>query len=70
MLFAKGDIKGAKAQPLWLWLRRPRDGKPAVTVSWNFGKFIVDKAGNVHSYHPPSVDPDDLMETIEKVRNL
>ena len=41
--FAKIDVKGANASPLYVWLKEKKPGE----IQWNFTKFLVDREGNV-----------------------
>jgi glutathione peroxidase len=57
-LFAKIDVNGAAAHPLYAYMKgldtRP-DGKGE--VSWNFAKFLVGKDGSVLARFSPKEDP-------------
>ena len=41
--FAKIDVNGASASPLYVWLKSKKPGD----IQWNFTKFLVDRDGNV-----------------------
>src|SRR5688572_9151163 len=45
-LFAKIDVNGENAHPLYRLLR----GEDGAKIRWNFEKFLVDRAGNVKHY--------------------
>jgi glutathione peroxidase len=45
-LFAKIDVNGENAHPLYRLLR----GDDGAKIRWNFEKFLVDRAGNVKHY--------------------
>ena len=57
-LFSKIDVNGPSRAPLYAWLTA-EDAKPegAGDIKWNFGKFVVDKAGNVVARFDPTVSP-------------
>lgn len=41
--FAKIDVNGANASPLYVWLKSKKPGN----ITWNFTKFLIDRSGNV-----------------------
>ncbi len=43
--FAKIDVKGPNASPLYVWLKEKKPGE----IPWNFTKFLIDREGNVVS---------------------
>ncbi|MGQ0848321.1 MAG: glutathione peroxidase [Actinomycetota bacterium] len=52
-LFAKIDVNGDAAHPLWEWLRSERPGIFSGNIRWNFTKFLIDQDGQVvHRYRP------------------
>ena len=53
-MFAKIDVRGAKASPIYKFLSA-KDGEP----EWNFHKYLVDKDGHVIRAFRPPVEPDD-----------
>jgi glutathione peroxidase len=47
-LFAKIDVNGAAAHPLYKFLKQAAPGVlGSGTIKWNFTKFLVDREGNV-----------------------
>ncbi len=47
-LFAKVQVNGAGTHPLYQYLKAARPGLLwTKSIKWNFGKFLVDRAGNV-----------------------
>lgn len=60
-LFAKIDVNGASAHPLYEYLRH-HDQSGNQAIPWNFTKFLVDKGGSVKKRYAPSDRP----EAIEK----
>ena len=47
-LFAKIDVNGANAHPLYKFLKHAAPGVlGSETIKWNFTKFLVDRDGNV-----------------------
>ena len=63
-MFGLANINGSDAIPLYQYLRKHSHLKGG-RISWNFGKFLVDRTGKVVSYHPPSATPLDLEDEIE-----
>jgi glutathione peroxidase len=65
-LFAKIDVNGANADPLWTWLKKQQGGLLGFDgIKWNFTKFLVDRQGNVVSRHAPTTAPSQLRSEIE-----
>jgi len=68
-LFAKIDVNGANRAPLYQWLTsQPTQPDGPGDILWNFGKFVIDKQGNVAARFNPRVAPDapELKAAIEK----
>lgn len=68
-LFAKIDVNGADAHPLYEALRQVPDADgEAGDITWNFEKFVVDDAGEVVGRFRPKTTPDDedLLDLIEE----
>ncbi len=57
-MFSKVDVNGSSAHPLFAFLTAQAT-KPegAGKISWNFGKFLVGKDGNVVARFAPTEDP-------------
>ncbi len=65
-LFAKIDVNGATADPLWKWLKQQKGGLLGMDgIKWNFTKFLVDRNGRVASRHAPNTAPSQLQGEIE-----
>lgn len=65
-LFAKIDVNGSGADPLWKWLKQEKGGLLGIdSIKWNFTKFLVDRQGNVVSRHAPTTSPAQLRSEIE-----
>ena len=82
--FAKIDVNGKNADPLFVWLKEqaPEDQGDAETkafekkvkmltlgnkkhdIKWNFGKFLVDRSGNVVGRYSPAYLPENLDKDI------
>ncbi|EON25790.1 MULTISPECIES: glutathione peroxidase [Nocardioides] len=65
-LFAKIEVNGKGAHPLYKWLRKQKGGLLGGRVNWNFTKFLVGRDGTVISRYSPTTEPAKLAEEIEK----
>ena len=64
-MFAKIDVNGSKAHPLYNYLTREKYGLLGPSIKWNFTKFVVDRSGKVVGRHAPTVTPEALRREIE-----
>ncbi|MCC7256939.1 MAG: glutathione peroxidase [Gammaproteobacteria bacterium] len=65
-LFAKIDVNGRHAHPLYRHLKSRAPGiLGSRSIKWNFTKFLVGAGGGVVERHAPSVRPDVLAARIE-----
>ena len=65
-VFEKIEVNGANRAQLYEWLttsKQTEDG--AQDISWNFTKFLVNKAGNVEGRYEPQIQPTELGTAIE-----
>jgi glutathione peroxidase len=70
-MFAKVDVNGANAHPLFVYLTEKAPGILGTkAIKWNFTKFLVDKNGNVISRFAPQTKPSELKQEIEKLLNM
>jgi len=65
-MFAKVDVNGPGAHPLWTWLRQEKGGVLGDAIKWNFTKFLVGKDGQVIRRHAPTTTPAQLTSEIEE----
>jgi glutathione peroxidase len=66
-LFAKIDVNGANAHPLYAWLKESAPGVLGTeAIKWNFTKFLVGKDGKVLERYAPTTKPQELEADIEK----
>lgn len=72
-IFAKIDVNGPHAHPLYGFLKRSKPGifgfLGAGAIRWNFTKFLIDRKGNVVRRFAPSTKPNALRPAIEKLLN-
>ncbi|CCD88894.1 glutathione peroxidase [Bradyrhizobium sp. ORS 285] len=64
-LFAKIDVNGTDAHPLYKFLKGEKTGLLGSAIKWNFTKFLVDRSGRVVSRHAPTTTPEALKKEIE-----
>jgi len=65
--FAKVDVNGRNAHPLFKHLKRKTGVWPFNAVKWNFTKFLVDREGRVVRRFAPTTPPDAIGEHIRKL---
>ena len=65
-LFAKIEVNGDAAHPLYRLLRATKPGVLGTTaIKWNFTKFLVGRDGAVLQRHAPQDKPESLERDIE-----
>lgn len=64
--FAKIDVNGDNAHPLYKWLKSEQKGTFGNAIKWNFTKFLVDREGNAVGRFGPTVTPASLESEIKK----
>ncbi|MBS0321984.1 MAG: glutathione peroxidase [Proteobacteria bacterium] len=65
-LFAKIDVNGAGANPLYKFLKEEKPGiLGSEAIKWNFTKFLVDRDGHVLKRYAPTDTPDAIAADIE-----
>ena len=67
-LFAKVDVNGGGAHPLFQHLKKAAPGLLGTeAIKWNFTKFLIKKDGSVYKRYAPSTAPEELVSDIEKL---
>jgi glutathione peroxidase len=64
-MFAKIDVNGGNAHPLYTYLKNQKAGLLGPSIKWNFTKFLVDRSGKVVARHAPTARPESLTREIE-----
>ena len=65
-MFAKVEVNGAGAHPLFQWLKKEKSGLLGIgAIKWNFTKFLVGRDGTVLKRYAPTDKPEDLAADIE-----
>jgi glutathione peroxidase len=66
-MFAKVEVNGAGAHPLWQWLVRQRAGILGTrAIKWNFSKFLLGRDGQVLDRYASATSPRKLVGDIER----
>jgi glutathione peroxidase len=67
-VFAKVEVNGPKADPLYEHLKKAAPGLMGLTsIKWNFTKFLVDRDGNVVRRYAPTTKPEDIESDIRSL---
>ena len=67
-MFAKVDVNGANAHPLWQWLKQEKPGLlGSEAIKWNFTKFLVGRDGAVLQRYAPKDTPESISKDIAKL---
>ena len=67
-MFAKVEVNGPAAHPLFRLLKTSRKGLLGTeSIKWNFTKFLIDRAGNVIRRYAPSDSPDVIRQDLSAV---
>jgi glutathione peroxidase len=65
-MFAKVEVNGPDAHPLWAWLKEEKSGFLGIdAIKWNFTKFLVGRDGRVRKRFAPNDAPESLRGEIE-----
>ncbi|MFS0691100.1 glutathione peroxidase [Sporosarcina sp. 179-K 8C2 HS] len=65
-MFAKVDVVGDNAAPLFSFLTEQKKGLLTEGIKWNFTKFLIDRNGNVLDRFAPQTSPTKMRAAIEK----
>jgi glutathione peroxidase len=67
-LFAKVDVNGDDAAPVYKYLKKAKPGLlNTEAIKWNFTKFLVDRNGKVLERYAPNAEPESHAGDIEKI---
>ena len=65
-MFAKVEVNGPSAHPLWQWLKAQKGGLLGIdAIKWNFTKFLVGRDGLPIKRYAPTDKPESLVRDIE-----
>jgi phospholipid-hydroperoxide glutathione peroxidase len=66
-LFAKIDVNGKDAHPLWKWLKSKKGTILGRDIKWNFTKFLIDQNGHVVERYGPTDQPNKMLPKMLKL---
>lgn len=66
-MFAKIDVNGDKAHPLFQYLKKQLKGTIGNAVKWNFTKFLIDAEGKPVKRFAPVTKPEKIEKHIQKL---
>jgi glutathione peroxidase len=67
-MFAKVDVKGEHAHPLFTYLTEQAPGLlGSKGIKWNFTKFLVNRQGEVVKRYAPQTTPKDIQQDIKEL---
>lgn len=67
-LFAKIDVNGDAAHPLFVYLKKALPGIAGTeSIKWNFTKFLVGRDGKPVERFAPAAKPEGLQKAIERL---
>jgi len=67
-LFAKVEVNGDNAHPLYQWLKSEASGLLGSSqIKWNFTKFLINAEGNVVKRYGTTTEPEQIKGDIEEL---
>ncbi|HEX8778257.1 MAG TPA: glutathione peroxidase [Rhodanobacter sp.] len=67
-LFAKIEVNGERAHPLYQWLKHEGKGiLGSEAIKWNFTKFLVDGHGQVVKRYAPTDTPERIGKELDRL---
>lgn len=67
-MFAKVEVNGSNAHPLYRWLKEQKPGVLGTRqIKWNFTKFLVDGNGQVLRRYAPTDKPASIAAELERL---
>lgn len=66
-MFAKIDVNGENADPLFEFLKAQQKGLLSKAIKWNFTKFLIDRNGQVVERYAPQTEPAKIEEDIKRL---
>jgi glutathione peroxidase len=65
-MFAKVNVNGDEADPIYQWLKSQKGGPLGSRIKWNFTKFLIGRDGQVIDRFAPTTKPEKLTADIER----
>lgn len=66
-MFAKINVNGKNAHPIYKYLKEELKGKVFNDIKWNFTKFLIDSEGKPIKRFSPTTKPKELEKEIEEL---
>ncbi|WP_020656312.1 glutathione peroxidase [Massilia niastensis] len=67
-MFAKIDVNGDNAHPLYKFLKGEAPGVLGTEgIKWNFTKFLINKDGSVFKRYAPQTKPEEITADIDRL---
>lgn len=66
-MFAKVDVKGESASPLFQYLTSEKKGLFTDNIKWNFTKFLIDSEGEVIARYAPQTSPTKIEDDLKNL---
>lgn len=66
-MFAKTDVNGDSAHPIFKYLKKELSGLFGGIVKWNFTKFVIDKDGKPLKRFAPTTKPEEIDKYLQKI---
>jgi len=67
-MFAKIDVNGGDAHPLYQWLKKEKSGLLGIgAIKWNFTKFLTDREGKPIKRYAPTDTPESIARDLPAV---
>ncbi len=68
--FAKIDVNGKDADPLYNYLKENTKNLLGGSIKWNFTKFLIARDGTIIHRYAPTTNPSSIEDDIEKQLNI
>ncbi|MFZ6051816.1 glutathione peroxidase [Halocola ammonii] len=66
-MFAKVDVNGSDAHPIFKYLKSEQGGFLGSKIKWNFTKFLIDRNGQPVKRFAPTTKPQKIESHIKKM---
>lgn len=66
-VMSKVEVNGDNQHPLFAWLQECAPSFPSSDIKWNFGKFLLNKDGQVHKRYAPTDNPLSIEDEIKRL---
>lgn len=66
-MYAKIDVNGANADPLFAFLKEQKGGILTKDIKWNFTKFLVNQNGQVVKRYAPTTEPEKIKDDLAEL---